>query len=138
MSNRIKVGAIAFGLLAVVAPGRADDADPRKLEAQMEKLLAAYNKDDVKAFFQNWASTVKSITTDMTYDALYKNGAKKSYGDYKPKTLKFRKDGSVLTGDYLVVYFEAQFSKEKEGVIAVNFAKEGNEYKFMQVQMQKK
>ena len=74
----------------------------------------------------------------MTYDALYKNGAKKTVGEYTAKTLKFRKEGSVLTGDILVVYFDCEFSKEKEGQIAVNFQKEEGEYKFMQVQMSKK
>jgi hypothetical protein len=125
-------------LIVVLTPIRADDADPKKLEAQLEKLLAAYNKDDVKSFFQNWATSVKAITSEMTYDALYKNGAKKSFGDYKAKTVKFRKDGSVLTGDYLVVYFEAEFAKDSAGLIAVNFEKENGEYKFMQVQIQKR
>lgn len=81
---------------------------------------------------------MKAITNDMTYDSLYRNGAKKSYGDYESKSIKYRKKGSVLSGDYLVVFFEAQFSKEKEGVIAVNLAKERKDCKLMQVQMQKK
>ena len=134
------VAVFALPVLTVTmfcSPGRADDADPKKLEGQMEKLLAAYNKDDVKAFFQNWASTVQAIATPTTYDALYKNGAKRSFGDYKPKTVKFRKEGSVLTGDTLVVYFEAEFTKDP-AVVAVNFMKEGGEYKFMQVQIQKR
>jgi hypothetical protein len=79
------VAAFALSVLMVTLfspSGRADDADPKKLEGQVEKLLAAYNKDDVRAFFQNWASAVQAIATPMTYDALYKNGAKKSFGDY--------------------------------------------------------
>jgi Protein of unknown function (DUF4019) len=120
-----------------VSPIRAGDADVKKLAGKVEKLLEAYNKDDVKAFFTGWASSVKSIATEATYDALYKKGAKKELGDYKAKTIKFRKEGSVVTGDFLVVYFEAEFSKEKAGLITVNFAKEDGEYKFLQVKMEK-
>lgn len=121
-----------------VAPVRADDADPKKLASQVEKLMEAYNKDDVKTFFANWAKVVESITNAQTYDSLYKNAAKKELGKYTPKSVKFRKDGSVLTGDYLVVHFEAEFEKSKTGQITVNFAKEGNDYKFMQVKFEKK
>lgn len=116
---------------------RADDADPKKLEEQMEKLMEAYNKDDAKTFYTGWAKSVESITTEQVYDALYKKTAKKDLGNYKAKTLKFHKDGSVLTGEFLVVYFDAEFEKEKSGRISVNFAKEDGKYKLMQVQMAK-
>src|SRR5262249_8048814 len=110
----------------------------RMLEGQVEKLLEAYNKDDVKAFFANWASSAKAITTEQTYKALYKDGAKKTLGEYTAKTAKFRKEGSVLSGDHLVVYFEAEFAKAKSGLVSVNFEKEKGEYKFIQVIMDKK
>jgi hypothetical protein len=119
------------------SPSRADDADTKKLTGQVEKLLDAYNKDDVKGFFTGWATSVKAITTEATYNALYKNAAKKELGDYKLKSLKLRKEGSVLSGDFLLVYFEAEFAKEKSGLITVNFAKEDGEYRFIQVKMEK-
>lgn len=130
---------LALALLAGISlsPSRAEDADPAKLEAQLEEILSAYNKDDVKAFFANWAKSVEAIATEPTYKALYKDGAKKSLGDYTAKTVKFRKEGSVLTGDFLVVYFDAKFGKEEKAQIAVNFQKEDGKYKFMQVQMSK-
>lgn len=129
-------------LVSIPVPSLAQEdaaADPQKLTEQVEKLLAAYNKDDAKAFYaQGWSAMVKEIATEQTYDALYKNGAKKTVGDYVAKSLKLRKEGSVLTGDFLVVYFDAEFSKEKAGQVAVNFAKEDGGYKFVQVQMSKK
>jgi hypothetical protein len=133
---------VAVSLLTLVgfaaSPARADDADAQKLADRLEKLLEAYNKDDVKAFFSGWATSVKVIATEATYDALYKNAAKKDLGAYTPKTVKFRKEGSVLSGDFLVVYFEAEFGKGKAGLIMVNFAKEEGEYRFMQVKMEKR
>src|SRR6218665_421330 len=100
---------------------RADEkpADPKLLEAATEKLLAAYNKDDAKAFFADYAKSVATIATPETYDALYKNISKKSYGDYVPKSLKLRKEGSLLMGDFLVVYFTAEFTKEKKALVSV-------------------
>ena len=131
----------ALSLLTLIgfttSPSLAGDADAKKLSGQVEKLLEAYNKDDVKAFFSGWAMSVKAITTEATYDVLYKKAAKKDLGDYKPKSLKLRKEGSVLSGDFLVVYFEAEFAKEK-GLITVNFAKEEGEYRFLQVKMEKR
>src|SRR5262245_61642614 len=111
-----------IGFAAV--PSRAEDADPKKLGEQVEKLLEAYNKDDVKALFSDWAKSVEAITTEPVYDALYKNAAKKDLGNYTAKTVKLRKEGSVLSGDTLVVYFDAEFAKAKNGLISVNFSKE--------------
>jgi hypothetical protein len=134
----------AFTLALVTALGfsapasRAADADPKVLEAQVVKLLEAYNKDDVKAFFADWAKAAAAIATPEVYNALYKAGAKNMVGDYVAKSIKFRKEGSVLSGDVLVVYFEAAFSKEKDGLITVNFMKEGDAYKFLQVRIAKK
>jgi hypothetical protein len=130
---------LAF-LGVAVSPVRADEpeADPKKLEEQMEKLLKAYNEDDVKKFFADWASQAESLANQQVYDALYKNGSKQAVGDYKPKTIKFRKEGSVLKGEILVVYFDAEFTKEKAGQVAVNYAYEKGAYKFIQVQIAKK
>jgi hypothetical protein len=139
MSNRYSAIAVTLVITVGFANSqvRADDADPKKLEAQVVKLLDAYNKDDVKAFFTGWAKSAEALTTEQIYDLLYKMGAKKDVGDYTPKSVKFRKDGSVLSGDILVVYFEAAFSKEKDGLVTVNFTKEGEEYKFLQVRISK-
>ena len=113
-------------------------ADPKQLTAQVEKLLAAYNKDDAKAFYADWAKSVATITTPQTYDLLFKNLAKKELGDYQPNTLALRKEGSVLTGEFLVVYFEGKFAKDVPGLISVNFQHEDGQYKFLQVQLSKK
>lgn len=113
-------------------------ADPKQLTAQVEKLLAAYNKDDTKAFFADWSKSVAALATPQTYDALYKNMAKKDLGDYQPNTLTLRKEGSLLSGDFLVVYFEGKFAKDVPGLVSVNFQKEDGGYKFIQVQLSKK
>jgi hypothetical protein len=140
MSHRFVPITVALLTLAMfsAAPARAADADPKKLEAQVVTLLEAYNKDDVKGFFSDWAKSVESITTEQVYDALYKKGAKKDLGDYTAKSIKFRKEGSVLSGDFLLVHFEAAFSKEKDVLISANLAKEGDGYKFIQVRIAKK
>jgi hypothetical protein len=130
---------LALTGLTVSSVGVEKDADVRKLTEQVEKLLAAYNKDDIKAFFTDWSKDAKqALGNQPVYDALYKNGAKIALGEYVPKTLKFRKEGSVLDEETPAVYFEAEFSKEKVGVIAINFMKEDGEYRFVQVIMDKK
>jgi hypothetical protein len=113
-------------------------ADAKQLTAQVEKLLLAYNKDDTKAFYADWAKAVEAIATAQTYDALYKQGAKKELGEYQAGSLAFRKEGSVLTGDFLVVYFDSKFANGVAGTVSVNFQKEAGGYKFIQVQLAKK
>lgn len=124
--------------ITAIAHAEEPAADVKQLTAQVEKLLVAYNKDDTKAFYADWAKVVAAITTPQTYDFLYKNMAKKELGDYQPNTLAFRKEGSVLSGDLLIVYFEGKFAKDVPGLVAVNFQKEDGMYKFVQVQMSKK
>lgn len=118
--------------------GAEPAAEPNQLTAQVEKLLAAYNKDDAKAFYADWAKSVATITTPQTYDLLFKNMAKKELGDYQPNTLTLRKEGSVLTGEFLVVYFEGKFAQDVPGLVSVNFQHEDGQYKFLQVQLSKK
>jgi hypothetical protein len=130
--------ALLAGFVSSAPSSRAADADPKVLEAQVTKLLEAYNKDDVKAFFAGWSKMAEAIATPQVYEAVFKNGAKKMVGDYVAKSIKFRKEGSVLSGDILVVYFEAAFSKEKDCLVTVNMVKEGGAYKFIQVMIGKK
>ncbi len=132
---------IVVGFLASAHPsahGAEPMADPKQLTAQVEKLLAAYNKDDSKTFYADWAKSVAAITTPQTYDLLFKNMAKKELGDYQPNTLALRKEGSVLSGEFLVVYFEAKFAQDVPGLVSVNFQHEDGKYKFLQVQLSKK
>ena len=127
-----------FSNLTTIVRAEEPAADAKQLTAQVEKALAAYNKDDVKAFYADWAKAVETITTPQTYDALYKNMAKKELGEYQPNTLALRKEGSVLTGDFLVVYFDCKFAKDVPGLVSVNFQKEDGAYKFIQVLLTKK
>jgi hypothetical protein len=135
MVRKILALLLSFGFAGST---QAQDADPKVLSKTLEAALEAYNKDDVKTFFKEWAKSVESITTEPTYNALYKQGAKSQVGNYKPKSLKLIKEGTALTGDFLIVYFDAEFDKEKKGKISVNFQKEGNAYKLMQLQISKK
>ena len=138
MLFRIFAGFIATTLVTPAIAHAQTPAEYKDLEEMATKLFEAYNKDDVKAFFTDWAKAAEAITTPQVYEALYKNGAKKMVGDYVAKSIKFRKEGSVLSGDILVVYFETAFSNEKDGLVTVNFVKEGDAYKFLQVRMAKK
>ena len=113
-------------------------ADAKQIEAQLEKLLDAYNKDDVKAFFTGWSKESEAITTPEVYNALYKLNGKDVVGTYVAKSLKMRKETSVLDGPVLVVFCDAEFSKEKDGEVAANFMYEDGAYKFVQVLVKKK
>src|SRR5436853_489849 len=62
MSHRLL--AVVFVLASIFADlhaARAAEANADQLTAQVEKLLDAYNKDDVKSFFADWAKAVEAI-----------------------------------------------------------------------------
>jgi len=141
MFVRLSLCALAFSLAALgFAPAvqAEEKADAKQLEAQLEKLLEAYNKDDLKTFYADWAKEAEFLTSPDVYSALYKLGGKDVVGSYVPKTLKFRKETSVLDGPVLVVFFDAEFSKEKYGEVAANLSWEDGKYKFTQVRLAKK
>jgi len=141
MFARLAIFAVVLTVVAHFAPSlRADEpkADAAQIEAQLEKLLDAYNKDDVKAFFTGWSKESEAITIPEVYNALYKLNGKDVVGSYVAKSLKIRKDTSLLQGEFLVVFCDAQFSKEKDGEVAANFKFEDGAYKFVQVLVKKK
>jgi hypothetical protein len=142
MFARLAMSAVVFSVVAAgsapVLRAEQPKADPKQLEAQFEKLLDAYNKDDVKAFYTGWSKQVEAITTPEVYNALYKLNGKDVVGEYVPKTLKLRKETSVLDGEIIVVFFDAEFSKEKSGEVGANLMFEDGAYKFVQVQVKKK
>jgi hypothetical protein len=141
MFARFAISAVVFSVavgFASALPAQEPKADPAKVTAQLEKLLDAYNKDDVKTFFSDWAKAAEAIATPETYNALYKLNGKDVVGDYVPKSLKLRKETSVFDGPVIAVFFDAEFTKEKSGEVAANFLFEDGAYKILQVQVTKK
>jgi hypothetical protein len=116
----------------------AADADATKLQEKVEAALKAYNKDDAKSFFKEWTASQALMTTEKGYDDLYKTFFKPMFGTYKEKSLKLDKKGSKLNGDYPTLLYDAEFSKEKAARLEIQFAKEGDEYKFLRFSMSKK
>ena len=128
-----------FHLLCVVAlcawvPSASAEsaADPKQLDAIVDKALQAYNANDAKAFFADYAKSVESIATPQTFDSMYRGLYFTQHGKYLSR--KMNNSASVLTGDFLVVIYDPVFEKTKKVKLALNFAKEGTSYKIVQMQ----
>jgi len=98
-------------------------------EAIMEKFFKAYNKGDAKGCFEDYVDTFKGMA-DQLYPVLIKP-SKDKYGEYKSH--KFVKEGSVNADDITLLILQVDFDKEKKVKIAINFGKEGKNWKVQQV-----
>lgn len=120
-------------VLPIVASADEEKADRKKLDAKIDKALDAYNAGDAKKFWADYAKAAEGIATPETFKALYVDGFMKSHGKVKGKERKFLEKESVLTGDNLLLQYDAEFDKVKKGKISINMLKEDGEYKFIQI-----
>jgi hypothetical protein len=124
-------------LLSLASATAADDKiDVKALEKSLDKALKAYNDDDPKKFWAEFCAAADALKTRETFDALYTNGYKKTYGKFV-KRGDLLKDKSTLDGEIGLVRYTAEFEKGKKLEIDANWVKEGKEIKFMQIQINK-
>jgi len=102
------------------------------VEPLIEKALNAYNKDDSKAFFADYAKSMAAIATDQTFKTLY-GGYKDRFGNYVSKKIVRARCSLKKTTPGLVSY-DAEFEKNKAVRIDVNYTPDGDTLKLMQVQ----
>lgn len=121
---------IACGLVAPLWAQKP--ADPKPLEAMLDKALAAYNAGDAKAFYADSPKSMASVATPQTFEMMYRGMYFKTYGKYVSRTLS--KAESSIFEDTPLLVFAAEFELNKKVKISVNFMKEDGAYKIMQIQ----
>ncbi len=129
--------ALASGLVVVFLSGvclaaAEDKIDVKALEETLERALKAYNADDHQKFWVEFCTAANALKTKETFDALYTNGYKKAYGKFV-KLGDMLKDKSVLEGEIGLVRYNAEFEKNKKVEIDVNWVREDNKIRFMQI-----
>jgi hypothetical protein len=131
-----KMIAIAMLMLTTVALNvRAADADKKKLEEKVDKLLKAYNEGDAKTFNGEYAKAMAGVANDTTFKTLYQDMAMKDLGKYISKT-PLEKE-TVISPDIALLVYEAKYEKADKVKVSVNFMKEDGELKVQQVTMKK-
>jgi len=108
----------------------AADADKKKLEETVEVLLKAYNEGDAKTFNAQYAKSMAGVATEQTF-LIYKKMAMDKVGKYESK--KPLEKETVATGEVPLLVYEGKFSKAEKVKISINFTKDGEEFKVMQV-----
>lgn len=126
--------ALAFVLLAALSASAADKLDPKPFDAMVDNALKGYNDGDSKVFFADYAKIVAAIATEQTFKTMYADRYKKDYGDYVSR--KMLDKNTVLMGDFPLLVYEAEFKNGKVK-LSVNFTKEGDKFKIMQMAMDK-
>jgi hypothetical protein len=112
-----------------VAPGLSQDLFT-SLDAVVSRTMAAYNAGDWKKFYADYAKQVAATETEGAFTALYTNMAKKTFGNFKSKSLIAKR--SSFPGPVGLLVYAAQMDKGKAD-LSVNFFKEGDTYKIQQV-----
>ena len=113
----------------------ADKLDPKPLEAIIDNALKGYNDGDYKVFFADYAKSMAAVATEQTFKSMYTDQYKKNLGDYVSR--KPIDKETVLMGDFPLMVFDAEFSKEKKVKLSVNFTKEDGKFKIMQMRFDK-
>ena len=129
-------GVVVLSLCPVSIADEEGKVDVKVLEKNLDRALKAYNEDDHKKFWAEFAKSVDALKTKETYDALYTMGYKKIYGKLV-KRGQMIKEKSGLDGPLGLVRYLAEFEKDKKVEIGVNWAKEGKDVKFIQIQINK-
>jgi hypothetical protein len=129
--------ALVTGLIVVLlsrasVTAGAEKIDVKELEKAVERALKAYDDDDHKKFWAEFCTAANALKTKETFDALYTNGFKKQYGKCV-KRGELLKDKSTLDGELGLVRYKAEFEKDKKAEIDINWVKEDNKIKFMQI-----
>jgi hypothetical protein len=129
-------GVVVLSLCRPTLAAEEEKVNIKVLETNLDRALKAYNDDDHKKFWAEFAKAADALKTKETYDALYTNGYKPMYGKLV-KRGEMIKDKSGLDGPLGLVRFLAEFEKDKRVEIDVNWAKEGKDVKFIQILMNK-
>ena len=129
-------GVVVLSLCRPTLAAEEEKVNIKVLETNLDRALKAYNDDNHKKFWAEFAKSVEALKTKETYDALYTLGYKPMYGKLV-KRGEMIKDKSALEGPLGLVRYLAEFEKDKKVEIDVNWAKEGKDVKFIQILMNK-
>lgn len=123
-----------LGPSALSAQQMADEETMKALEAMIDKALDAYNKQDWKAFYADFAPAMAAICTEQAFQTMYIGMYMQQFGQYKSRELI--KDKTVVPADATVglLQYKAVFEKNAQVEIAVNITRDGNAWKLMQIQ----
>lgn len=101
------------------------------LEILVDTTLQAYNSEDYFKFFEYFAKEMSPITTKQYFKAVYVEGYKAKLG-----LLHFRElilEESSLDFDFPMLVYRAEFEKEDNVLIIVNFAQEHGNYRIKRI-----
>jgi hypothetical protein len=119
-------------LLCTACLAIAADKAPAKLDTMVENAMTkGYNAGDAEAFFAEFAAVMDGIATPENFTALYDNSlVKGKLGKFVSKALV--PGETSLNDEAPLLVYKAKFEKG-EAKLSVNFLKEGNGLKVMQI-----
>src|SRR5262249_10858686 len=108
--SMIRLGMVVaiLTVLLVSAPFAVADEkiDLKAFEKTVDRALKAYNDNDDKKFWAEFAKAADALKTKETFDALYTNGLKPLFGKFE-KRGELMKEKTVLDGEVGVAFWKA-------------------------------
>ena len=101
------------------------------LEILVDEALLAYNAEDYIKFFEYFSQEMDPITTEQYFRSVYVNGHKRQLGDFVSKQLI--REESLIDPDFPMLVYQAIFTKNRDVIITVNFAKEYDNYRIERI-----
>jgi hypothetical protein len=113
--------------------GHAQEKYLSVLDPMVDNAMEGYNKEDYKIYFKDFAASMAAVATEQTFSSMVLGMWKKDAGEFKSKKLIDERCSFNDTTPLLV--YEGEFANKKMD-LAVNFIKEGDAFKVMQVTIQ--
>jgi len=123
---------IATGAMAAEMTGTAR----KQFDRETDTALRAYNREDARAFFTQFARRLEINTTAESFKSLYVNVYKKQFGNLVSRG-DMIEDHSAFNEEAAVTCYEAEFTKVRDGRIVINWKNENGTYKIVMVEFQK-
>lgn len=106
------------------------------MDDMVDQAMTAYNAQDSQAFYRDFASSMSSIATPEAFSALYVNVYMAQFGAYESRTLIPEQTVIIESSPVALAVYKAKFLQAVVQ-LSVNFIKENDAWKIMQVQMQR-
>jgi|GEM_PF-1464248 len=121
----------------VQAQGGDIPAELKPFDEMVNKALTAYNAEDFKAFYADYAKMMSGVATEQAFKSLYIDNYKTTFGKYVSRSFVKEQSSVPENAPVALIVYSGVFEKESKVKISMNFTKEENSWKLMQVQFAK-
>lgn len=128
--------ALVLGCSALFAGMMPAAEELKALDMIVDKAMAAYNENDAKAFYADYATMMAAICTPEVFKTLIVDGYKAKFGNYVSRTIVEAETVIVPDVPNGLLVYSAKFEKDANAKLIINLIKENATWKLQQITIQ--